>query len=136
MKNYPRTDASASEAKYNNAMNSARARIEHAHARLKNRWRRLQCMDFDLNHVARAVHAAAILHNVCQAGEDVWAADDDAELDAMDAQAAERAVVAGDAGAVDDDDDGGGALFGAEPPSAIVKRDNIKQQLAAARRGF
>lgn len=137
MKNYPASVASPDQRTFNVTMNSARSKIEHAHARLTERWRRLQYLDVDLRWVGPAIMACALLHNICQAKGDVWRADDDADARraAYDARAAQRAA---DAGAVGGDSDSDSDDDAVPLVDASSKRDGIMTRLVvrrAARRG-
>jgi regulator of RNase E activity RraB len=92
MKNFPRGNATADQRVLNSGMNSCRARVEHAHALFKNRWRRMHMLDFDVSKFGSAILCCALLHNICLKASDLWTADDEAEdrkaeLDAFDAAA-------------------------------------------------
>lgn len=46
--------------------------VEHAFGRLKARFKHLQMMDMDRNHVCLITTAACILHNMCEELDHPW----------------------------------------------------------------
>ncbi len=136
MKNFARNSASADQRAFNAPMNSARSRVEHAHGMLKQRWRRLELLDFDIHKLGRAILCCALLHNVCLRANDLWTADDEAAenkqaLDDFD-EAAEESSSSdnsdSDGSDSDDDDDADAA------PDAKAKRNAIMRELIRRKR--
>lgn len=138
MKNFPRASATPDQRTFNVAMNSARSRIEHAHAMLKNRWRRLLMLDFHISKMGSAILACALLHNICLRASDLWTADDEAEdrkaeLDAFDADADDSSSSSDDDSGSDSDSDSDDEILA--PADAKDKRDGIMRELVRRRRG-
>ncbi len=138
MKNFPRASTTVDQRTFNSKMNSARSTIENAHARLKNRWRRLNMLDFDVSKMGQTVLACALLHNVLQKHKDIWAADAEAderkkELDDFDAAADDSSDTDTDGDGSDSDSDSEQVDDASASAAAKAKRDSILQELLARR---